>query len=391
MSKRVKASVRYIEARRLADGSTAYYYCPPKAAIAARVVARCPLGKDFPDAVRKAEAYNAAIDAWRRGEEEARGVQIGSVEALVVAFQRSRFYPTKEKTRRHYDYALAVLAGVRLRDGRRFGQMPVAAIRTPHVEALHALLLEERAGAERRAAAAIILGRRLWSFGRRVGMAPDANPFARPGLTAPRHSGIVWPREAFDRFRARAKAEGRASVALAALLCRDLCQRPGDILALTWSAWNAEAGAFRLTQSKAGADVAAKASSAILSEMKKIEVGAPDEHIIRSEESGKPYKSRHFAALVAEIREKAGLPAHFIAKDWRHTGLTELAEAGANIAGLQAMSGHKTQQILARYVKTSNAAADAAVEAREAARAKAKRRSLPAPPKALPAPQPKAS
>jgi integrase len=327
----------------------------------------------------------------RRGEEHAKGIQPGSVEALIAAFQKSRFYPTKEKTRRHYDYALAVLAGVRLRDGRGLGQMPVAAIRTPHVEALHALLLEERAGAKRRAAAAIILGRRLWSFGRRVGMAPEANPFARPGLTAPRHSGIVWPREAFERFRAQAKAEGRASVALAALLCRDLCQRPGDILALTWSDWDPEAGAFRLTQSKTGVEVAAKASSAILAEMRKIQVGAPEEHIIRSEESGKPYKGRHFAALVAKIREKAGLPGHLIAKDWRHTGLTEFAEAGANIAGLQAMSGHKTQQILARYVKTSNAAADAAVEAREAARARQKQRALPPPPKALAAPEPKAS
>jgi hypothetical protein len=176
----VKASVRYLEARRLADGATAYYYCPPKVAVEARVVGRCALGKDFPDAVRKAEAYNAVLDAWRRGEEHAKGIQPGSVEALIAAFQKSRFYPTKEKTRRHYDYALAVLAGVRLRDGRGLGQMPVAAIRTPHVEALHALLLEERAGAKRRAAAAIILGRRLWSFGRRVGMAPEANPFPVP-------------------------------------------------------------------------------------------------------------------------------------------------------------------------------------------------------------------
>jgi hypothetical protein len=61
----VKASVRYLEARRLADGATAYYYCPPKVAVDARVVGRCALGKDFPDAVRKAEAYNAVLDAWR--------------------------------------------------------------------------------------------------------------------------------------------------------------------------------------------------------------------------------------------------------------------------------------------------------------------------------------
>jgi hypothetical protein len=170
----MKASVRYLEARRTKSGIR-YYYCPPAAAVAARVVARAPLGADLAEAVAKAEANNRALDAWRRGEEQAAAVVPGSIARLIAAFQRSRDYPTRKKTRAHYDWALSVLGKTRLERGRTLGQVMVRDLRPRHVLALRDIIARQakKGTGERRESAAITLGRRLFEWGREMGMAPD--------------------------------------------------------------------------------------------------------------------------------------------------------------------------------------------------------------------------
>lgn len=389
MTPDVKAVVRYLEARRLAGGRVAYYYCPPAAAVEARVVSRCPLGDDLADAVKKAETYNKHLDAWRRGEEQRAAVLVGSIDHLIGQFQRSRAYPQKPKTAAHYDYALKVLAETKGGDGRRFGALPVAKISPAHVMRLWDVLLAGRAAGtgERRAGAAIAIARRAWEWGRKAGLAPQDNPWSRPGIKSSPHAGVVWSREEFRRFTAQARAMGKTSVALAALMTRDLCQRPGDVCAMRWSNWDSEGGVFRFKQSKTGVDLTVPPSADLAEVLGKMTPGAPEDLIIRTEDRGVAITESRLPHLVAEVRDAAGLPRHLIAKDWRHTGLTEAGEAGASIAELQALSGHRTVQILARYVRASSAAAASAVAKRDAARAKAARRALPAPPKALPAPE----
>jgi integrase len=383
----MKASVRYLEARRTKSG-TRYYYCPPAAAVAAGVVARAPLGADLAEAVAKAEAYNRVLDAWRRGEEQAAAVVPGSIAHLIAAFQRSRDYPTRKKTRAHYDWALKVLEETNLEGGRTLGQVMVKDLRPRHVLALRDILARQatKGTGERRASAAITLGRRLFEWGRKMGMAPHENPWSRPGLKATPYGGRVWSPEEFRRFVAAARALGHHSIALAALMTRDLCQRPGDILRMTWGAWDPEAQVFRFRQSKTGAAINAPASAELAAAMSKLTPGKPDDLIIKSDRRGVPITEFRLAHLVAEIRKHAGLPADVRFKDLRHTGLTELGEAGADIAQIQSLSGHTTMQIVHRYVRNTSAAAEAAVRKREEHRARRAAKALPPPPKALPAP-----
>lgn len=386
----MKATVRYLEARQTKAG-TRYYYCPPAAAVAARVVARAPLGADLAEAVAKAEAYNRALDAWRRGEEQAAAVVPGSISHLIAAFQRSRDYPARAKTRTHYDWALGVLEKTTLEGGRTLGQVLVRDLKPRHVMALRDILARQatKGTGERRASAAITLGRRLYEWGRKMGMAPHENPWSRPGLKATPYGGRVWSPEEFRRFVAAARALGHHSIALAALLTKDLCQRPGDVLRMTWSAWDPEAGVFRFTQSKTGAVINAPASADLAATIAKITPGAPDALIITSDRRGVPISEFRLAHLVAEIREHAGLPAEVRFKDLRHTGLTELGEAGADIAQIQSMSGHTTMQIVHRYVRNTSAAAEAAVRKREEHRSRRAQKAIAPPLKALPAPEPR--
>ena len=65
--------VRYLERRKLADGSIAYYYCPPESAQRAGVALPAPLGKEPIAAAAKAEEQNRRIDDWRAGREQGRG------------------------------------------------------------------------------------------------------------------------------------------------------------------------------------------------------------------------------------------------------------------------------------------------------------------------------
>lgn len=388
----MKAVVRYLEARQTKAG-TRYYYCPPAAAVAARVVARAPLGGDLAEAVAKAEGYNRALDAWRRGEEQAAAVVPGSIAHLIAAFQKSRDYPARDKTRRHYDWALGVLERTTLEGGRTLGQVLVRDLRPKHVLALRDILARQatKGTGERRASAAITLGRRLFEWGRKMGIAPHENPWSRPGLKATPYGGRVWSPEEFRRFVAAARALGHHSIALAALLTRDLCQRPGDILRLTWAAWepdHAEGPRFVLVQSKTGQHVRAPVSEALAEAMAKLTPGEPGDLIVRSDKRGVAISEFRLSHLVAEIREHAGLPETVRFKDLRHTGLTELGEAGADVAQIQSLSGHTTMQIVHRYVRSTSAAAEAAVRKREALRGRRAAKALPPPPKALPAPEP---
>jgi hypothetical protein len=82
---------RHVEARRLADGSTAYYWrVPPRARVPD--CPRCmPLGRDLDEVRRKADELNAAFDrAWRRGEvRELLGIPNGFLSSVERSGNKS--------------------------------------------------------------------------------------------------------------------------------------------------------------------------------------------------------------------------------------------------------------------------------------------------------------
>ncbi len=88
--------------------------------------------------------------------------------------------------------------------------------------------------------------------------------------------------------------------------------------------------------------------------------------IVVSETTKKPYQYRHFARLVAEIREAAGLPKELKAGNPRHEAGQKAQDAGADPGAIQSLLAHKSVGTQQYYVERRRA--DAAQEARERAR-----------------------
>ena len=351
--------MRYVQSRTLSTGQVAFYWVPPKSAKG--VFQTTALGSDMASVQKQATSLNQALDAWRAAPEGPQHAP-GSIDALVCAFQQHRDYPAEPKTRDHYDYALRILRETVLPNGQRFGAFSVRDVKPRHADLFQQLLGTDT---PRRTTSVLAAARRLWSWGYRIDLAPQENPWQKMGLESAARSGQPWPKASFDRFCAQAVAMGKPDIALAGLLARDLCQRPGDILALTWAQWDGER--FTLTQHKTGTQVTPSASAAVKAALQARTPGEPTALIITTV-SGVKYQPRRFAQEVELVRDQAGLPDSLIAKDWRHTGLTELGESGASLAELQAMSGHRTIDVLARYVRGGSSAADAAVARRDTKR-----------------------
>ena len=83
------------------------------------------------------------------------------------------------------------------------------------------------------------------------------------------------------------------------------------------------------------------------------------------EKTKRPYTIYNLSKAFNEIRDAAGLPAEYQARDMRRAGMDETGEAGATDDELRSRSGHKDRNVVHVYVKPNR---------RKAANALAKRR-----------------
>jgi hypothetical protein len=83
--------------------------------------------------------------------------------------------------------------------------------------------------------------------------------------------------------------------------------------------------------------------------------------LVVSEETGRPYLRHNFEHVFAEFRYKAGLPAELWFADLRRSGMTEGADAGATDDELRGQSGHKTRNVVAVYVRSTQKQAGNAI------------------------------
>ena len=143
---------------------------------------------------------------------------------------------------------------------------------------------------------------RLLQFAYKQGIIPE-NPAREMELikSPPRH--VVWAPKQIEAFVAAARAMGHESIALAALLASNLGQREGDVLALTWHAYDGHL--IRLKQRKRGAEV----SIPLLPEVKALLDATPRRavHIVVAETTGRPYAEPTFQRWFAKVRNAANL------------------------------------------------------------------------------------
>jgi hypothetical protein len=371
----VDIRIRYLETRRLADGSIAYYYCPPRKAQAAGIGLPEALGKDPVEAVRKAEEQNKRIDDWRAGKHEGVRTIEGTVGWLIDKFEKSTQYrKLAPATRDFYTGALKALRNHNPKGVMAIGDLPARRITPAFVDDLYLALQKLDADGNPTqlpwANAIMRSARRLFSLAVRWEII-TTNPFAKMELTAAPARETVIPREHVDLFCVRASEMGRPSMALWARLSFELCQRAGDARTLPWSRYNGHE--VQVKQSKGGSMVWAPLLPDLPELKAMLDAAAEDKKstvIVVDETTGHPYTKFSLSKAFNPIRDAAGLPSSYQARDMRRAGLDETGDAGATDDELRSLSGHKSRNVVSVYVKPNRTKAANALAKRRQHRAK---------------------
>tara|TARA_R110002072_G_scaffold2367_4_gene19708 strand:- start:4914 stop:5987 length:1074 start_codon:yes stop_codon:yes gene_type:complete len=203
--------------------------------------------------------------------------------------------------------------------------------------------------------------RRIWTVGERLG-ATKSNPFKNMGLKKTPSRKILWDPEEVHAFVDMADKMGLPSLGTVALLCYDLCQRPGDMRQLTWKDFSDQMFGFEQEKTKTWVDI--PASPRLLARMDKVSLSNWHDYLVYYERTGKPYDRYQIGKVFRRIRNAAGLSSELQLRDLRRTGATEMAEAGCTEDELRSVTGHQSRDVLSIYVRPTKKLAAAGINKR---------------------------
>jgi len=341
--------VKYLEQRSRANGHTIWAVNPPKNV-------RDALNVGYMQFDTKSEATSAAIDLadayedYRRGIVRQLRVAENTVAGLITFYKTTNQYKKLTvNSRRFYDLMIKTAMSTRIgQSGVSFGDMQSKNVSPTHADKLYTHLTDLKS--EHRAVHVCKVLRKIWYVGKRHGKV-QSNPFERMGLSSLKPRTVLWTPEQVEIFVKKSDELGLSSVGTMAMLCYDLCQRPGDMRQLTWESYHD--GYFEFQQEKTDTTVTIPASDRLMGRMELIRPVnvSPTDHIAIYEGTGRPYDRRLFARYAAKVRNAAELPDHLQIRDLRRTGATEMAEAGCTEDELRSVTGHKSRDVLSIYVR----------------------------------------
>jgi integrase len=371
----------YVQVRRLADGRRGYFWVRPQWAKPPALrhgktcpVQSSPLGQDVAVAITRANALNGAFKEWREGE----GAKLvpGTVRWLFDWYRRlEKFTALRHNTRTGYKLAMDMVEAIDLRAGT-FGQRRAAAVDATAADGLYRKAKEKHG--ERQGSYMMQVCRLVWNQAARHNKATGVkeNPFAGMGIKSSSGAGRgnrAATRAEYEAYKATAAAMGRQSMATAAAICFEGCQRVYDAFGfedpdgrisrgVRWGSY--EPGQrIGLVQSKTGnvvsiplvdgvGDDVVELYPELEAEIARVDRGEPDALIVRDERTGEPYTPSYQIQLHRRIRTKAGLSADLKFTSFRHGGITELGDSGTD--DVRAVSGHKTLNITGIYNKAND-------------------------------------
>jgi len=367
-----KINVRYFVKKRNRDGSARYYW-QPSVALGAAGWAQIRLSDCEHDAIAQAEGINRAVDDWRAGTKKTPDRSLpGSVHALIEAYKKSRhFQKLADKTQSDYARYLETIR-------QWAGDTPAGAVSAKAVQTLYDTAREAK---PRKAAYLMQVMRLLFNFAENESIIPKgSNPASRPRLEYKAAKGTLWSKAAVAHMVTVAEDMGFFGVGTAIMVNEWIGQRRGDILALPMSA--IVNGEITLTQSKTGAEVEGLAIGEIPELLSRIEEqikrnrarGKACGKTLIQQESGAAYTPDAFNKAFVQVRARAAVDmpecGTLIFKDLRHTAVTRLAESGAELAEIAAVTGHSfktAQDIVDRYnVRTGKMARNALIKRKNA-------------------------
>ncbi len=340
------------------------------------------LGADRAMMHAKAKLLNDALADWRKGADGASMVP-GSVEWLFQWYRKqTRFTSKKAKTRADYGKLMDMLAA---RETKK-GAPPFGKRRAGDVDAAAADRLYEKLRADtgpRQATYAMQVCRLVWSWAARHHKVTGVkeNPFMGMGLKSTAAKGNrATPRAEYTAYREKARELGFQSMATAAALCFECCQRVSDAFgyvdpdapdraAIVWEGYQPGVE-ITLIQAKTGNGVTLPLFEDVAIDGGGVErvrlypeledelarsrdaAGADASGpIVVEERNGKRYAERRMSSVHRKICDALGFPKDMTFTGFRHGGITEIGDAGED--DVRAVSGHKTLAVTKIYNKAN--------------------------------------
>jgi integrase len=353
--------IKYVERRERTAGRVVWVVNPPthlKDSIKAEY-------KQF-DVLTDANEYAQEImdmySDYKRGIHRQLRAAEGTVHGLVAYYKTTNDYQKlSDNSKRFYNTMIKEATRLSFGNGTTIGEMKSSNVTPEHADKLYLKLQELKS--QHRATHVCKVLRKIWFMGMRAGRVRN-NPFQRMNLKGLEDRKVLWEPDQVKAFIKTADKTNKSSIGTLALLCYDLCQRPGDMRQITWGDF--KNGCISFIQEKTGTEVTIPASPRLIERLKDVrppEVSQNDPIVI-CEATGKMYDRRLYAKWAAKVRNDAGLPSSLQIRDLRRTGATEMAEAGCTEDELRSVTGHQSRDVLSIYVRPTVKLAAAGVNKR---------------------------
>lgn len=342
-------TAKFVQRRVRNDGTVVWAFNPP--AYVRQTITQFEVSyiqfEDRLDAEEHSKHIVELLEDARRQEKKEIHLPIGSVMSLAASYKKTNAWSSlSDNTKRTYNQLLKGCYEVRLgQSNKNFGEMNAKNVSPMVAEQLYSHL--KTSVSEHRANHTIKVLRRVWQVCKRKQLVRQ-NPFREMGLRSLPERIVLWEPQQVETLISYADEQGYWSAGTLALLCYDLCQRPGDMRQLLWQDY--KDGHFDFVQEKTKVRVTIPASPRLVERLEGHQ-GLPSEAICISERTGNPYDRYMAYKLIARLRKGAGLPDELQLRDLRRTGATEMAEAGCTEDELRSVTGHKGRGVLNTYVR----------------------------------------
>lgn len=259
-----------------------------------------------------------------------------SMAALIAAYRRSPEWAAKKPaTQKNYGYYL--------RDLEELASAPVAQVRRRDLMTMRDAIAAERGNGAANVfmkTAAVLFG---WARDRDwIEHSPVARTKALPGGHL-----AAWTAAEADAAAAHLPTE----LARVVILARYTGQRRGDLIAMTWAAY--DGATIRVRQQKGGATLTVPCHPILRAALDTWHRSATSTHILTSRH-GRPWQANHLTHTMAIELPKIGLRDELNVHGLRKLAAASLADAGCSAHEIAAVTGHRTLAMVQLYTASAD-------------------------------------
>ena len=281
-----------------------------------------------------------------------------------------RFKGLSSRCQYEYERHLRHACATQLRDGRQFGGVRINRVGVKMMSDLYETWLEIGTTTANMRMAYLSA---CWKYSMQKEVV-TADPIALVTRKSTKARKIKWEPEHVKTFLDTAYSDFKwRSIGLLVHMSYDWAQRVGDMRLLKWDNLDLNAQRLDLTQSKRNADVHLPISDGLTSMLvqQREDFGfqqyvAPSVKPIGG--AYRAYTEVQIHKLINAVKAEANLPHELTAMDLRRTAITEMAEAGVDMAGIMQVSGHRSPNSVKPYLVNTFAGASNALAKRNGAK-----------------------